>query len=72
MLPKEWTGDLVGLMHTHRITGKMLADKLGMTDRYVSMVLNGHREPVGIENRFRSALDELILEQDYDSTQSVQ
>lgn len=61
-MPKDWTGDLVGLMHTHRITNKMLANHMGLTDRYVSMVLNGHREPPDAEQRFRAALDELIAE----------
>ena len=64
MLPKEWTGNLVGLMHNKRITNIQLAEKLGVTDRYVSMVLNGHREPDGAEQRFRAAVDELIREQE--------
>lgn len=67
MLPKEWTGDLVGLMHTHKITFSQLAAKLGVTNRYVSMVINGHREPAGVEDRFRAAVKELIEE----STQMV-
>lgn len=62
-MPKEWTGDLVGLMHTHRITNRMLADHMRITDRYVSMVLNGKREPPKAEERFKAALDELIQEQ---------
>lgn len=62
MLPKKWTGDLVGLMHNHKITFQMLADKLGVTNRYVSMVLNGHRNPDDAEARFRAAVNELIAE----------
>lgn len=62
MLPKKWTGDLVGLMHDNKITMQMLAEKLGVTNRYVSMVLNGHREPAGAEQRFRVAVNELIAE----------
>ena len=61
-MPKEWTGDLVGLMHNHRITFAQLAEKLGVTNRYVSMVINGHREPAGAEQRFRAAVEELIAE----------
>lgn len=59
-MPKEWTGDLVGLMHTHKISFSQLAEKLGVTNRYVSMVLNGHRDPAGAEEKFRAALAELI------------
>lgn len=62
-MPKDWTGDLVGLMHTHKITGIQLAEKLGLTDRYVSMVLNGHREPDGAEQRFKEAVEQIISEQ---------
>lgn len=60
MLPKKWTGDLVGLMHDNKITFTQLALALGVTNRYVSMVLNGHREPAGAEERFRSAVEVLI------------
>ena len=59
-MPKKWTGDLVGLMHNHKISIQMLADELGVTNRYVSMVLNGHREPAGAEQKFHEALDRLI------------
>lgn len=61
-MPKKWTGDLVGLMHNHKITFQMLADKLGVTNRYVSMVLNGHRDPDNAEARFRAAVYELIAD----------
>ena len=61
-MPKDWTGELVGLMHCHRITGLQLAEKLGVTNRYVSMILNGHRDPPGAETRFRKAVMEIIQE----------
>lgn len=61
-MPKKWTGDLVGLMHNNKISFQMLADKLGVTNRYVSMVLNGHREPPGAEDKFRAAVVELVRE----------
>lgn len=70
-MPKDWTGDLVGLMHTHKITGIQLAKKLGLTDRYVSMVLNGHREPDGAEQRFREAVEQIISEQSQHTTENV-
>ena len=67
-MPKEWTGDLVGLMHVHKINNKMLADSLGVTEAYVSMILNGHREPNGAEERLTSAVNKLISEQEQHST----
>ena len=59
-MPKKWMGDLVGLMHTHKISFQELADKLGVTNRYVSMILNGHREPAGAKERFCAAVRELV------------
>lgn len=59
-MPAQWTWELVGQMHKHKITNKRLADALGVTPEYVSMVLNGHRDPAGAEEKFRAALDKLI------------
>ena len=59
-MTKKWTGNLVGLMHDNKISKTQLADKLGVTREYVSMVLNGHREPQGAESRFRNAVNEII------------
>lgn len=56
----QWIADLVGKMHKFKISKKRLAEELGMTPEYVSMVLNGHREPAGVEDRFRDAVNEII------------
>lgn len=66
-MPKDWTGELVGLMHCHRITGGALAKELGVTNRYVSMILNGHRNPEGAEERFRAAIEKLIAQRNSDT-----
>lgn len=58
----DWTGRLVGEMHTHKVTNKMLAECMGVTDRYVSMVLHGHRSPADAEHRFRAAFEKLLQE----------
>jgi transcriptional regulator with XRE-family HTH domain len=47
-------------MHLHRIHKKRLADALGVTPEYVSMVLNGRREPPDAERKFREALVRII------------
>lgn len=52
----EWTGRVVGLLHTYRITQAELAAELGLTAQYVSMVLNGKKSPKGIEERMVSAI----------------
>ena len=56
----QWIADLVGQMHKHRISMKQLADQLGMSREYVSMVLNGHRDPAGAETKFTQAVSEII------------
>lgn len=56
----QWTGELVGKMHNHKISKTQLADNLGVTREYVSMVLNGHRTPAGAEEKFCNAVDEII------------
>ena len=56
----QWTGDIVGQMHKHKVTKTQLATEMGVTREYVSMVLNGHREPVGAETKFSAALNRII------------
>lgn len=58
----QWIGELVGQMHKWNISQKRLAAHLGHTPEYVSMVLNGHREPAGAEEKFRKAVEEIIQE----------
>lgn len=58
----QWTADVVGQMHKWKITMKQLADHLGVSREYVSMVLNGHREPAGAEGKFRAAVDALVAQ----------
>ena len=61
-VPAQWTGDVIGKMHIHRISKKELAAHLGYTAEYISMVLNGKKCPNGAEAVFRKAVDELIQE----------
>lgn len=56
---KKWIGEVVGEMHIHKISSAQLAAHLGVTPEYISMVLNGHREPAGIEDRLRKAINEI-------------
>lgn len=63
-MPAQWTGDMVGKMHNNKITLTQVAEKIGVTKAYVCMVLNGHRNPKGAEQRFMAALDELIKERE--------
>lgn len=56
----QWIGDFVGRMHRHRVTITQIAQEMGVTREYLSLILNGHREPPGIEKRMNDALDSVI------------
>ena len=60
----QCTGDVIGKLHIHHLKKKQLAERVGVTPEYVSMVLNGHRSPPDAEHRFRAALDALIAEKE--------
>ena len=63
-MPEQWTGEIIGEMHLNQVTAKELSEKLGYRREYVSMVLNGHRNPKGAAETFRRALDELIKQKE--------
>jgi transcriptional regulator with XRE-family HTH domain len=47
-------------MHDNKVTKSQLADELGVSREYVSMVLNGHRTPADAETRFAEAFSRII------------
>lgn len=59
-MPAQWTGEFVGELHNKGITAKEFAAYLGMHPKYVSRVLNGNRTPKGAEQKFRTALAEMV------------
>ena len=56
----QWICDLVGQMHKYRISKMQLASEMGVTREYVSMILNGHRDPAGAKERFVTAINRII------------
>lgn len=52
----QWTGEIVGEMHIKNVSAKDLAKVLGWNPKYLSAVLNGHREPKNAERIIRDAL----------------
>lgn len=61
-MPAQWTADLIGKMHLNGITAKQLAAQIGWNEKYLSMVLNGHREPKKAEAKLTAALDALLAD----------
>ena len=58
-MPAQWTAEIVGEMHLAGVTAKQLAKAIGWHEKYLSVVLNGHREPRGAEEKVRAALNRL-------------
>ena len=56
----QWIGDFVGRMHRNRVTITQISKEMGVSREYLSMILNGHREPQGAEKRMNDALDSVI------------
>lgn len=58
-MPAQWTAKLIGEMHLAGVTAKQLAAEVGWHEKYLSAVLNGHREPKGAEEKLWLALKRL-------------
>ena len=56
----KWTGVLVGKMHNEQVSNIELANELGFTVEYVSMVLNGKKTPANAKERFNRAFVAII------------
>lgn len=57
---QKWTGRLVGKMHNERIKAEDIASELGVSTAYVSMILNGKRNPPNAKERFEAAVTAII------------
>lgn len=56
----KWTGDLIGKMHIHEVTYDDLANELGVTKAYISMILNGSRTPETAKERLQGAFQRVL------------
>ena len=61
-MPEKWTGRLIGKMHNHRVTYDQLAEKLGVGKSYLSLILNGKRNPPGAQQRLEAAFNQILEE----------
>lgn len=59
-MPEKWTGRVVGQMHNERITHGALAKEMGVSQSYLSMILNGTRTPAGARERIRDAMASIL------------
>lgn len=59
-MPEKWTGALIGKMHNSKVTYDEVAAELGVTKCYISMILNGKRNPPDIQRRMEDAVSAVI------------
>lgn len=64
---EKWTGRLVGKMHNERIRAEDIATELGVTPAYVSMILNGKRNPPEAKTRLEGAVNAIIEKRKIDT-----
>lgn len=58
----KWIATAVGLMHINKITQIQVAKKMGVTNDYINMILNGKMSPKNAEERIMRAINEIISE----------
>ena len=63
-MPEAWTGDLIGRMHNAGVTYDVLAAELGYGKSYLSMVLNGKRNPKGAKEKLNAAFDRVLAKKE--------
>ena len=59
-MPAQWTGLIIGQMHTEEITAKELAAELDWNPKYLSQVLNSRENPKKAEEKVTAALNRII------------
>ena len=55
-------------MHLAGVTAKQLAAEVGWNPKYLSVVLNGHKEPKGAEQKLNDAFGRLVQKNGTTST----
>ena len=59
-MSQQWTGKIVALMHTNRITQKELAKEMGISQVWMSQIMNGHVNPPGTRQRVENAVNAIL------------
>lgn len=55
----EWTGDVVRTMHLNRISAQDIADTLGCSRCYISLILCGKRAPKNGQTMITEAINRI-------------
>lgn len=61
---EQWIANAVGKMHVNKVSQTDIAKKMGVTNDYIWMILNGKKSPKNAEARIKSAIAEIIRERE--------
>lgn len=56
----QWLGEFFGKKRMYQVKDTELAAEVGWHPKYLSAVLNGHKNPKGAEEKLNAALDRII------------
>lgn len=60
-MAEQWTADIVAKLHLNGITRRELADEMGVTAQWVTMVLNGKKKSdAGMPERMDAAITAIV------------
>lgn len=57
---EKWTGNLIGKMHNEGVTYQDIANEMGVTKSYISMIFHGSRKPKDIKKRMENAFTSVL------------
>lgn len=58
--PEKWTGKLLGDMHVNNVTNRDLANELGVTEQYISMIMHSKRSAKNGKERLEAAYHSIL------------
>lgn len=56
----EWTGNIIGRMHSKAVTRGDLANEMGVSKAYISMLLNESRKPANAQEMLETAFQAVL------------
>lgn len=59
-MPEMWTGRIVAKLHVNGITQRQLAEEMGVTEPYVSALLNSNRTTTTAEEKMDAAISSIL------------
>lgn len=59
-MPERWTAEIIGQMHLNNISAVRLSKEVGWNPKYLSAVLNGHRNPRKAYMKLTDAISRIL------------